>query len=190
MQCAISPALHAGLPHIPTCSYTRGLGRLASERASRWIICSLCIRVGDAVPQVRSDSAPLDSGHHRPSVPSSRKRGGVSYGETDSTISMIIFHYATGSFFPPAGVACAGNHVLRWGLAPWAHAQEAGFTRSRAWTSLQDQSREYVSLKRSAAAKAAQCCRARLDGTRIQVARTCLLHRATDPRGGKNDNVA
>jgi hypothetical protein len=95
---------------------------------------------------------------------------------------MIIFHYATGSFFPPASVACAGNHVLRWELAPWAHAQEAGFTRSRAWTSLQDQSREYVSLKRSAAAKAAQCCRARLDGTRIEVARTCLLHRATDPR--------
>jgi hypothetical protein len=58
---------------------------------------------------------PLPYGHAGPSVPSSRKHGGVSYGETDSTISMFIFHYATLSFFPPAGVACAGNHVLRWG---------------------------------------------------------------------------
>jgi hypothetical protein len=60
-------------------------------------------------------SMPLPYGPHGPSVPSSRKHGVVSYGETDSTISKIIFHYAIMSFYPPAGVACVGNHVLRLG---------------------------------------------------------------------------
>jgi hypothetical protein len=75
-------------------------------------------------------------------------------------------------FSRPPALPVRGTMFCDWELAPWAHAQEEGFTRSRAWTSLQDQSREYVNLKRSAAATAAQCCRARLDGTRIQVART------------------